>query len=117
MMCSVGSRRLGALACALGLALALGLCPRGALAAPRAAELAPSVPLAEPSGGFVGRLQVSPAHGPVGTPITVTGEGFPAGQDLDLVWATVTGSWQVSTAEYHRREYTPAASRLPTVQH
>ena len=29
----------------------------------------------------------------------------PAGQDLDLVWATVTGSWKVSTAEYFGREY------------
>jgi hypothetical protein len=37
-----------------------------------------------------------PRTGPVGTPITVTGEDFPAGQDLDLVWATVTGSWKVS---------------------
>ena len=84
-------------------------------AAPPAAELGPPAPLAEPSGGFVGQLKVTPEHGPVGTPVTVTGEGFPAGQDVDLVWGTVTGSWKVIEAEYFGREYTPAAYRIATV--
>lgn len=101
-----------------GLALAFPLLafPLGAAAAPRAAELGPEAPLAEPSGGFVGRLKVSPEHGPVGTPVTVTGEGFPAGQDIDLVWGTVKGSWKVSEAEYFGREYSPAAYRIATVK-
>jgi hypothetical protein len=113
MVLGVGNRRLTALACALGLTLAS---LHDAASAPRAAELGPLAPLAEPSGGFVGRLQVSPAHGPVGTPIAVAGEGFPAGQELDLVWGTVTGSWKVSSAEYFGREYTPAAYRIATVK-
>jgi hypothetical protein len=113
MLFGVGSGRGAALACAL-VGLTLSLSP--GLAAPRAAELGPTAPLAEPSGGFVGQLRVTPAHGPVGTPITVTGEGFPAGQDLDLAWATVTGSWKVSTAEYFGREYRPAAYRIATVK-
>jgi hypothetical protein len=107
MLFGVGSGRVVALACAL-VGLTLSLSP--GVAAPRAAELGPMAPLAEPSDGFVGKLRVTPAHGPVGTPITVTGEDFPAGQDLDLVWATVTGSWKVSTAEYFGREYRPAAA-------
>jgi hypothetical protein len=32
--------------------------------------------LAEPSSGYVGQIKVSPAHGPVGTTVKVTGEGF-----------------------------------------
>ncbi len=113
MLFGVGSGRSGALAYAL-IGLTLSLSP--SVAAPRAAELGPTAPLAEPSGGFVGQLRVTPPHGTVGTPITVTGEGFPAGQDLDLVWATVTGSWKVSTAEYFGREYRPAAYRIATVK-
>src|SRR5437660_11107060 len=104
----------GALACALvGLVLAF---PLGAFATPRAAELGPQMPLAEPSGGYVGQLKVTPEHGPVGTPIAVTGEGFPAGEEFDLVWGTVTGSWKVTTAEYFGREYRPAAYRIATVK-
>jgi hypothetical protein len=113
MLTGGGHRRPIALACALvGLALAL---PGGAFAAPRAAELGEQMPLAEPSGGYVGQLKVAPDHGPVGTPITVTGEGFPANQKFDLVWGTVTGSWKVTTAEYFGREYKPAAYRIASV--
>ena len=85
-------------------------------AAPRATELGPEVPLAEPSGGYVGKLQVTPEHGPVGTPLSVTGEGFPAEQDLTLVWRTVKGRWNVTIAEYHGREYAPAAYRVATIR-
>jgi hypothetical protein len=113
MRFGVGYRRLTALACALvGLVLAF---PRGAAAIPSAAELGPEAPPAQTAGGFVGRLQVTPEHGPVGTPITVTGEGFPAGQNVDLVWGTVKGSWKVTEAEYFGRQYAPAAYRIATV--
>jgi hypothetical protein len=87
-----------------------------ACAAPRAAELGPEVPLAEPAGGFVGRLNVTPEHGPAGTPVTVTGEGFPVREELQLVWRTVKGRWKVTIAEYHGREYSPAAYRIATVR-
>ena len=64
--------------------------------------------MAEPSGGFVGQLKVTPAHGPVGTPVTVAGQGFPAEQELQLVWRTVKGSWKVTPAEFHGQPNRPA---------
>ena len=85
-------------------------------AAPRAAELGPEVAISEPSGGYVGRLEVSPQHGPVGTPLTVTGEGFAAGQEVEVVWRTVKGRWKVTLAEYFGREFTPVAYRIATVK-
>src|SRR4051812_15502554 len=103
MMLRLDGGRLSALACAL----AVFVFGSSANAAPRAADLGSEVPMVEPSGGYVGKLKVTPAHGPVGTPITVTGEGFAAEQELDLVWRTVKGSWKVTVAEYHGREFTP----------
>jgi hypothetical protein len=101
------------LACVL-VALALSF-PETSTAAPRASALGPEVALTEPAGNYVGRLRVAPEHGPAGTPIAVTGEGFPAGQAIDLVWRTVKGQWKVTIAEYHGREYMPAAYRITTV--
>src|SRR5258708_36391524 len=99
-----GGRAIG-FACALFAVLFAS--SEGALAAPRAADLGPEVALTEPSNGYVGRLKVAPAHGPVGTPLTVTGENFPPEQELELVWRTVKGSWKVTIAEYFGREFTP----------
>ncbi len=90
--------------------------PASLMAAPRAADLGPEVALTEPSDGFVGRLSVSPKNGPVGTPLTVTGEGFPPEQELELVWRTVKGHWKVTIAEYFGREFTTAAYRIATVK-
>ena len=86
------------------------------VAAPRAAELGLEAQLAEPSGGYVGRLKVAPEHGPAGTPLTVTAEGLPPEQEFDLVWRTVKGSWKVANAEYHGREYRPIAYRIAKVK-
>ena len=80
--------KLAALACAMAL-FVLGSMGSRADAAPRATDLGPEAPMAEPSGGFVGQLKVTPAHGPVGTPVTVTGQGFPAEQEFQVVWRTV----------------------------
>ena len=104
------------IACALAMLAVLLVAAGGAQAARRAAELGPEVALTEPKDGFVGRLSVGPSHGPAGTPVTVTGAGFPANQDLDLVWRTVQGSWKVTVAEYHGRQFTPVAYRIATVR-
>src|SRR5262249_54172403 len=55
-------------------------------------------------------------RGPSGTPLTVTGAGFPPGQEFELVWRTVKGGWKVANGEYHGREYTPVAHRIATVK-
>ena len=78
-----------------------------ALAASRAAELGPQVPITEPKNGYVGKLAVSPSHGPAGTPVKVTGEGFPAEQEFELSGAPCKGRWKVTIAEYQGREYSP----------
>jgi hypothetical protein len=114
MTFGVGNGRLMTLACALA-AFALAA-TGGALAAPRAADLGPETAMAEPAGGYVGRLSVAPEHGPVGTPLQVAGDGFPAEQEFELVWRTVKGRWKVTIAEYHGREYTPVAYRIATVK-
>jgi hypothetical protein len=114
MTFGVGNGRLMALACALA-AFALAA-TGGALAAPRAADLGPETAMAEPAGGYVGRLSVAPEHGPAGTPLQVTGDGFPAEQEFELVWRTVKGRWKVTIAEYHGREFTPVAYRIATVK-
>jgi len=85
-----------------------------ALAAPRAAELGPEMPFAEPAGGFVGKLSVTPHRGPAGTRVTVSGEAFAPEQEFDLVWRTVKGRWKVTLAEYHGREFAPAGYRIAT---
>lgn len=82
----------------------------------KAAELGPVAPLVEPSGGFVGRLSLEPGSGPVGTPVTVYGQGLPAGQEFDLVWRTVKGSWNVENAEYHGRNYEPVGYVITKVK-
>ena len=106
--------RLSALACALSLSFVM--VTGSARAVPRAADLGPQVPMAQPKDGYVGRLALAPTHGPVGTAVTVTGEGFPAEQQLDLVWRTVNGRWKVTVAEYFGREFTPIAYRIATVK-
>ena len=80
-----------------------------------AAQLGPEAPLATPE-GFVGRLTVSPEHGPPGTPVRVTAEGLPADTEFQLVWRTVKGRWKVAQAEYHGREYQPAGFEIASVR-
>jgi hypothetical protein len=100
----------------------LGAAARGcafavALLAPgyAGAQLGREVPLTAVQ-GFVGRMTVSPEHGPVGAPVRVTAEGLPADTDFQLAWRTVKGSWKVTGAEYHGRAYQPVAYEIATVR-
>src|ERR1051325_12251721 len=112
----MGIRRIGASLAALVCAAGLLAFTATVEAAPRASALGPEVAMAEPSGGFVGKLKASPSHGPAGTPVAVSGDGFPAEQEFELVWRTVKGRWKVTPAEFHGREFTPVAYRIATVR-
>ena len=113
---TIGARygRLNLFACALFVSALMFAAE--ALAAPRAAELGPELPLAEPAGGFVGKLSVTPQGGPAGTHVTVSGEAFAPEQEFDLVWRTVKGRWKVTVAEYHGREFAPVGYRIATAR-
>src|SRR5262249_14223920 len=115
---SLGNNRLSARACALfSLSiLALSAAATTAAAAPLAAELGPQVALVTPRDGYVGRLSVAPLHAPIGTPVTVTGQGFPPEQSLDLAWRTVTGSWKAGDGVYLGRDFEPVAYRIAQVK-
>ena len=88
----------------------------GAGETPRAVELGPVVSLMKPSGGFVGRLTVTPDHGPAGTPVKVTAVGLPPDQEFQLVWRTVKGSWKIKGPQYRGRKYEPVAYRVAKVK-
>ncbi len=104
------SGRLAGLACAL-LALSL-MSPARSVAAPAASALGPEVEVSKPRDGYVGRMDVSPDHGPAGTPVTVTAEGLPPGQEFQVVWVTANGEWKVADAEYHGRDFTQVAYEI-----
>jgi hypothetical protein len=103
------SVRVAGSACAL---VAAVLMSQARSAAAPSAALGPQVAIGEPSNGYVGRLEVSPRHGPAGTPVTLAAEGLPAGQEFQLVWSTAVGAWQVADAEYRGREFTPVAYEI-----
>jgi hypothetical protein len=81
-----------------------------------AEALGPEAVLAEPTGGYLGKLGVAPTHGPAGTRVTVTAEKLPPNQEFQLVWRTVKGSWKVDNAEYHGRDYKPVAYEIAKVK-
>src|SRR5437868_6538442 len=108
------SGRLAGLACALFAFSLLSIVQP--VAAPLASQLGPEVAIAEPRDGFVGRLNVSPENGPVGTPLTVTADRLPSNQEFQLIWRTVKGNWKVANAEYHGREYHPVAYQIAKIR-
>src|SRR5690242_8347149 len=93
-----------------GVLLAVALLAPAAAAAQVDPEVQPATPH-----GFVGRMTVSPEHGPTGTPVQIVAEGLPVDTEFQLVWRTVTGAWKVAGAEYHGREYRPASYEIATV--
>src|ERR1700748_3271181 len=107
------SGQLAGLACAL-VALALSS-PAPSVAAP-ASALGPEVKVSKPRDGYVGRMDVSPEHGPAGTPVTVAAEGLPPGEEVQIVWVTYNGEWKVGNAEYKGREFNEAAYEVAKVK-
>jgi hypothetical protein len=95
--------------------LVLAVIVPAAQAAP-ATAMGPEIPAAQPANGFVGKLAVAPLHATEGSTVTVTGEGLPANQALDLVWRTVKGSWKAASGEYHGRDYSPVGYRIASIK-
>ncbi|HUB95588.1 MAG TPA: hypothetical protein VL993_06705 [Stellaceae bacterium] len=96
------------------LALAAWLVPWAALAEPPA-SFGPTEPMAEAQGGFMGHMAAAPDHGAAGTRVTITADGLPPGREVDLVWRTVEGSWNVADGHYHGRIYKPIAYRIASL--
>jgi hypothetical protein len=96
-------------------ALALSALSSPAHAAPNATALGPLAAESEPRDGYVGRLTLSPPHGPAGSLVTATADGLPANQELTLVWRTMQGGWKAKDGEYHGRTYTPVGYEIAHV--
>ena len=60
-------------------------------------------------------LKTTPETGPIGTPFTVSGEGLPAGKEVQFVWVTVDGSYATkvtaSDARFEQRKF--VTKRVP----
>src|ERR1051326_2854134 len=97
------------------LSLAVLASSAGASAAPPSA-FGPEVKLGETKGGYLGALDVVPAHGKAGTPFTVKAEKLPPNQEFQLVWRTVNGRWKTTETEYKGREFTPADYQMGKVK-
>ncbi|MBI4188706.1 MAG: cadherin repeat domain-containing protein [Chloroflexi bacterium] len=78
----------------------------------------PSAPSSTPSSASLGSLRLlktSPERGPVGTSITLTGDGLPSGKVAEIIWVTVDGSYKTGETkaglalgvEYNGRVYVP----------
>lgn len=48
---------------------------------------------------FLGRLTLTPEHGPVGTRVEVVAKGLPAEATLDLVWESYDAEWNIEQRE------------------
>lgn len=73
---------------------------------------------ASPSANM-GILSVQPDQGPVGTPVTVTGKGLPAGASVELTWSTSDVTWllqpEPGTVNYRGRASVDLNTVLTTV--
>src|SRR5512140_133847 len=106
-MLSHGRRALIALAAATGLIVA-GCTNSGATGAapetktgtdtakPAASAAAASPAKSEAPLEITGKFALAPNHGGWGTNVTATASGLKAQTSYDLIWTTVTGSWQLS---------------------
>ena len=65
---------------------------------------------------YVGRLALSPEHGPAGTAVRVRGEGLPPGERFELHWTTVSGRWKVEGERYLGREYVALSQPIAAVR-
>jgi hypothetical protein len=61
-------------------------------------------------------MKVEPVKGYAGDSITVTGDGFPPGKQVDFFWSTVDGAYATKVipdnVEYHERRYEEKRIRM-----
>jgi len=120
-MTHAGARPRAFLAFTVALAVVASACATTApTTPPAAASAAPATPAAASAAPAtpavaIKSLKVSPETGFVGTPITITGEGLPPGQAVELLWDTIDGSFDMKPSaenvEYYDRKFT--AKRVP----
>ncbi len=62
-------------------------------------------------------LQLTPSHAPVGASVQVTGRGYRPGANVDLVWYTVAGHYELQNqTEFVGQRYQERAQVLTTVR-
>ena len=90
---------------------------------PAAPAAAAPPPAAGPSVGAAGTsapalklLKTSPERGNVGTQFSISGEGLPAGREMEFVWATWDGSYVMKTTaetvQFFERKFEPKRAPL-----
>src|SRR5262249_24975469 len=94
------------------LALLAFLIATDVFAGPLPSQLGPEVAITRPRDGYVGRLDVTPEHGPAGTEVTVSASELPPNAELQLVWRTVKGRWKVDGPGYHGPAFAPAGYEI-----
>lgn len=111
-----------------GLLIALSGCQAGVAQVMPAPAVQPSVHAAAGQGStpaqaaaqsqaFTAKLQVSPAHAQVGQTVQVQGSGYPASTDVDMVWHSAQGRYELEGGtEFVGQRYTETSRVLTTVR-
>lgn len=68
---------------------------------------------------FIGTMKVEPSTATVGDTIVVTGEDFPSNSEMNLVWSTVEGEWDIRgdyNEYFHGRVFTDKMVELTMIR-
>ena len=102
--------RLARLALTASAALLAGACSNSQ---PTAAESPAATEAPAPASADVQRLKFTYEKAVVGARVTVSATGLPAGREVELQWATVTGGWVVEDYYHFRgKKYTDSTMSL-----
>ena len=106
------------------------LLPAVRSAAPADSNVAPVVAVTPPSRAsqpaqaqpaaatqdYTAKLQIQPAHAPVGATVAVVGSGYTPGANVNLVWYSASGSYLVQDgSEFVGERFTPRSQVITTV--
>ncbi len=66
---------------------------------------------------YTATLQLQPSHAEIGTRVELSGSGYPAGADVELVWYTVEGRYEMERGtEYIGERFEPGLAVLQTLR-